>query len=160
MAPGCGVLRRSAGRVTSGWPLCLWPAYIESDIDGFTESGARGLNLKYDDQDVNSLTTALGGQFSYAISTGFGVLTPHVRAEWEHEFEDDPRKIELQYDVDPNNTQFFVETEGPDRDYVNLGAGLAATFAGGITAFADFETVLANSDRDEYQVTFGARYEF
>ncbi len=134
--------------------------YVDTDIDGYTESGAFGLDLRVDDQDVRSLTTDLGANVSYAVSTGFGVLTPYARGEWEHEFEDDARSITARFVADPNQTRLVLRTSSPDRNYFRVGTGVAATFAEGMSAFVDFETVLGLRDIDVYAVTLGARYQF
>lgn len=135
-------------------------ALRRSDIDGFTETGAQGLNLQYSDQEIRSLSTALGAQVSRAISTDFGVLSPQLRVEWEHEFDDGSREISVQYAADPNNNQFFVITDGADKNFFNVGASLAATLPGGITAFADYETVLGLENVSMHIFTVGARMEF
>lgn len=145
-----------------GWTFgpYLRAEYIDVEIDGFTEGGALGLNLKYSDSDIRSFTTDLGGSASYAFSTGFGVISPYMRAEWEHEYENDGRHIGVIYAADPNRTRFFVATSAPDRDYFNVGAGVNVTFARGLSAFVDFDTVLGLDEVDRYLVTLGGRIQF
>jgi len=38
-------------------------------------------------QNVNSLRSVIGLDISRPVSVPFGVLTPLIRAEWDHEFE-------------------------------------------------------------------------
>ena len=135
-------------------------SYLRTDIDGFAESGAQGLNLTFASQNVDSLTTVVGFQVQNAVSTEFGVLTPYVRAEYEHEFADDSRRINVRYTADPNANVFFVQTDSPDRNFFNLGGGVAAVFAGGFTAFLDFDALVGRSDINSYTFTFGVRKEF
>ena len=85
--------------------------YLQANIDGFQEhiddmNAGFGLGLAMQEQDVESLTWVLGGQGSYAFSTGFGVLVPQVRFEWEHEFLNNQRKITGAFVSDP--AQFFL----------------------------------------------------
>jgi outer membrane autotransporter protein len=119
------------------------------------------LALKVRGQDVDSLTTALGGQVSYAISTALGVLLPQLRVEWEHEFLNDSRTIRATFVEDPTDAQreIQVRTDAPDRDYCNLGAGLSMTFRGGTSAFAYYETVLGLADVTIHNFTLGVRVE-
>jgi uncharacterized protein YhjY with autotransporter beta-barrel domain len=140
-------------------------SYLKADIDGFQEridntSNGFGLTLAVNDQDVESLTWVLGGQASYALSTGFGVLVPQVRLEWEHEFLDSQRRITARFVNDPLNTPILLDTDNPDRDYFNLGAGMSAVFQRGVSAFAYYETILALKDVTAHQVTVGLRLAF
>jgi len=134
--------------------------YVNLEVDGFSESNASGLNLAYEDDRVESLIYNLGAEASYDISTGFGVLTPQVRAEWAHQFDDDPRELTARYVFDPSATEFFVKTRNPDRDYVDLGASLAAQFSGGFSAFLSYETILGHDDLSAHSFTLGGRIEF
>ncbi|MDJ0806009.1 MAG: autotransporter outer membrane beta-barrel domain-containing protein [Gammaproteobacteria bacterium] len=134
--------------------------YINADIDGYTEDSSTGLELVYDDQEVESLTTLLGGQLSYAISTSRGVFTPQLRLEWAHEFKDDSRFIKARFQHDPTNTSFRLTTDDPDRDYFNLGAGVSATFGAGKSGYIYFETMLGQEDVKQHSLAAGFRLEF
>ena len=111
-------------------------------------------------QDVESLTTVLGGRASYAISTGLGVLLPQVRIEWEHEFKNDSRLLTARFVNDPVGQPILFTTGNPDRNYANLGVSLSATFRRGIAAFIDYETVLGLANVSGNFITLGVRGEF
>ncbi len=134
--------------------------YRTLDIDSFTEKGAMGFDLAYDDQDIDSLSSIVGVEAAWSISTSFGVITPQLRADWEHEFDNDSRNVTVRFDADPSRTRFFVRTDSPDRDFFNLGVGVAAALTNGYAVFADFETVLGLDDVDAYVITVGFRREF
>jgi outer membrane lipase/esterase len=132
-------------------------------IDGYRESGVPGFPLDYDDQDILSLVTSLGGQAAYAISTGIGVIAPHVRITWEHEFENDARNIDARLflnNVAGLSDVLISRTDRPDRDYARLGAGVSAQFQGGISAFVDYDTVLDLANVEHHRFTAGGRIEF
>jgi outer membrane lipase/esterase len=138
--------------------------YIRLDIDGYqeeidNEDDGFGWALEVDNQDVESLISVLGGQVSYAISTGFGVLLPQVRAEWQHEFQDDSRTITARFVHDPERAPINFRTDDPDRDFFNVGAGLSATFRGGVAAFVYYETVLELEDVTAHSFVLGVRKE-
>jgi outer membrane autotransporter protein len=140
-------------------------SYLKANIDAFQEridntDAGFGLALAINEQDVESLTWALGGQVSYAVSTGFGVLVPQLRFEWEHEFLDSERTITARFVADPANTPILLQTDNPDRDYFNFGAGLSAVFQRGVSAFVYYETVLALRDVTAHQVAVGLRLAF
>lgn len=137
--------------------------YQKTTIDAFSETGGGGLNLAFDEQDNESLTSTLGAQASYAISTGFGVLLPTIYAEWVHEFRNDQSGVGVRYAADPTPSQlsrFTVGFDAPDRNYFNLGVGLAATLPNGWSAFGNFETVAGLRDTTSHVVTLGGRLEF
>jgi uncharacterized protein with beta-barrel porin domain len=142
--------------------------YAHARVDGYRESIAGttpgfGLNLDMDDQEVESLVTVLGAQASYAISTPIGVVVPHLRVEWVHEFLADPRAITARFVNDPTpdaGTTIRWDTDSPDRNFVNIGVGLTGTFQHGISAFLYYETVLGLQDVSEHRVSGGVRFTF
>jgi outer membrane lipase/esterase len=136
-------------------------AYQRTDVDDFAETGASGLNLTFASHEVTSLTSAIGAQVSHAISTEFGVLAPFVTGEWIHEFRNDESGISAKYAADPTElSRFTVRFDSPDRNYFNLGAGLAVTLPMGWSAFASYDTLLGLDDVSSHTVTLGARLEF
>jgi outer membrane lipase/esterase len=142
--------------------------YTRTETDGYRESipgsdPGFGLPLDVDAQDVDSLLTILGAQVVYPIVTRHAVLAPLVRFEWAHEFLNDSRPIRSQFQEDPTpdeRTTIQFDTDSPDQDFFTLGAGVSATFRGGISAFALYETVLGLRDVTSHRVTAGVRYAF
>ncbi len=132
---------------------------IEIDIDGYRETGGGGLALQYEDQTVKSLTAALGARLSNAYSMSWGVLTPSVYLEWEHEFEDDGRLITAAF-VDDPTLSFSVATDNADKNYLNYGLGLAATLPRGKSLFLNYESVSGQDGIDSTTVDLGIRIEF
>ncbi len=154
----------NAGYDYSRGPLTLTPQlrlnYTHATVDDYTETGVGGINLAFDEQDIDSFTTHLGGQGSYAVNTRFGVLLPQLRLEWAHEFADDSRDIGARFVNDPTGTAFRVPTDAPDRDYFNLGTGLTAVFPGGRIAFLQYDTMLGRNEFTQHTVNLGVRLEF
>jgi len=134
--------------------------YINVRIDGFQERGADLFNLRVNSQRIESLAADLGAQLSYAISTSWGVLSPLLRAEWEHEFKGGSRIIAGSLAADPLRTVFGVSTNTPDRNYVNLAAGLTATLPRNTSAFLHYETVLGRDHVSTHSFTAGLRFSF
>ena len=130
------------------------------EIDGFRERGAAPLNLVVDDQNVSSLTSALGLQVAYPISTGFGILQPQARAAWRHEFLNNARTVNAFFVEDGAATRFDVRTPSPDRDWLDLGVGLSLTTIHDIAAFIEYEGDFFRDDLDRHRITAGLRYQF
>ncbi|MCB1755035.1 MAG: autotransporter outer membrane beta-barrel domain-containing protein [Gammaproteobacteria bacterium] len=133
--------------------------YLQTDVDAFEETGAGGLNLGVEKQEIESLTSALGFRASTVANASFGVLIPQGRLEWIHEFSDDEREISTVYVNDPRQNELLAVTDGPDRDYFSMGLGLSAVFKGGTQAFVDLRTLMGMSDFTETVVTAGIRFE-
>ena len=138
----------------------LGVAYRETTMDNFRESGSTGLELAYNNQNVQSLTLTPGIYGSWAISTGWGVVIPQMTVEYVHEFLDDQRSVQFSLVQDPQNRRFLFQTDPPDRDYVNLGLGVAMVLPSGLQPFLNFRQLLAYQDRSSYTVTLGLRIPF
>jgi outer membrane lipase/esterase len=138
--------------------------YLTAEIDGYTEQGPASMNLRVRDQNFNSLTTALGGGASYAMSKGFGVLVPQIRAEWIHEFKNDERLLAATFVNDPranlDGHTLFAQTEGPDRDYFTVLFGLSTVLRGGLQGFVSYERIFELKDISSNIFNGGVRYEF
>lgn len=136
--------------------------YVRTHIDGYTESdrSGSGLAMRVGNSRATSLASVLGVQASYAASTDFGVLVPQVRAEYEHEFKDDPRTVTSRYVNDAAGTPFGVRGDSPDRNYFNAGASLLLILPNGIMPYVDVETLLGYDDFRRHRLTLGLRLEW
>jgi uncharacterized protein with beta-barrel porin domain len=129
-------------------------------VDGFTEAGADPLGLVVESQRAHSLTSALGVQASYAISTEAGIVQPQARIAWMHEFRNSAREVGAHFQQDLASTRFSITTDKPDRDWLDIGAGVSLTTVQGFTAFVDYEGSFARSDLDRHRFTGGVRMQF
>ncbi|MGI9305069.1 MAG: autotransporter outer membrane beta-barrel domain-containing protein [Gammaproteobacteria bacterium] len=134
--------------------------YLTLDIDGYTESGAQGLDLAVNSQEVDSLVGTFGVNLANSYSRGFGIVVPHGRLEINHQFDDDSRNIVARYVNDPRNNEFVAKTDPGDENYLTLGLGASALFKGGTQAFLDYETLLGLEDITDHLLTLGIRHEF
>jgi outer membrane autotransporter protein len=134
--------------------------YTRVEIEGDTEKGGAGLGMSFGDGTRTSVTTALGLNASYAWSAGFGVIVPQLRAEWEHEFERDAETVTTAYPLDQAGNRFRSRGDSPDRDFMNLGAGVALVLPGGWAPYADYQTLLFYKSWERHQMTAGVRKEF
>lgn len=134
--------------------------YRDAVIDGFHESGRTGLELIYDDQHSDSLTTSAGLFGSVAISTGFGVIVPQATAEYVHEFLNDQRTVGFSFSGDAARRRFRFQTDRPDRDYFFVGVGAVVVLPGGVSPFVNYRELLGHRDRSSHTVTAGLRFAF
>jgi outer membrane autotransporter protein len=137
--------------------------YRENTISAFTERGASGptgLELAFLRQNQTSLTSVLGLYSSVAISTGFGVVIPQVTAEYLHEFENDQKSLGFRFAQDTNGVIFRYQLDPPDRDYFNVGAGVALVLPNGLAPFANYRELLGYQHQKNHTVTAGVRFSF
>ena len=133
--------------------------YIGTSVDGYSESGAGGLNLQYGDSDSHSIQGYIGSELTkeMALQDGF-VLTPRVRANYVFEIGSQDDAIVTNYVIDPTSTFNTFTLDLPDN-YFSLGLGADLTKGSNWTIYADFD--YANgSDMDQFDVTGGVRIDF
>lgn len=146
-------------------------SYLDITVDGYTEkdraltgdtSTSGGLNLAYEDQDIESLQTALGLQLSRSFSVATGVIVPYAGIEWRHEFENDARVVLARFAAQESGSVFPINvgSDEPDEDYYELGLGISAVFANSLTAFFDYRTTLGLENVTANLFTVGIRGAF
>jgi uncharacterized protein YhjY with autotransporter beta-barrel domain len=141
--------------------------YRRAKFDSFSEADANadpnnGLGLAFDDQTVESLRSILGLDLSRPVSTGFGVVTPLVRVEWNHEFKTSARAIQAHYVFDPTakgvcDSCFALPTDAPASNYGIAGVGLSVTLPHRIQLYLYDEALFGFSDYHSNAVTLGIR---
>lgn len=136
--------------------------YVDAQIDDFTESGAGGLNLIYDEQQFKSFTGNLGLRATFSWNLPWGVLLPHVRADFVREFEDDVDVFGIRFASDPNaqsTPPILVETENPDTSYWRFAGGFSAQFRHGISGYVEYQR-LESFDYIRFEdVSLGLRFQ-
>jgi outer membrane autotransporter protein len=133
----------------------------KSRIDGYAEAdGGTGLGLRVSKSRNTSLVSILGLRASYAVSQSWGVIVPQARAEFEHEFDDDPRSTATSLLLDPARNAFRVTNDRPDRNSFNLGAGLLFVLPNGWMPYVDYEGLVGYRDSSRHRITAGLRVEF
>jgi outer membrane autotransporter protein len=97
-----------------------------------------------------------------AISTGFGVIVPQLNGNWVHEFADDRRSTSVRFvqDLRSDPTQFSFDTDAPDRNFFEVGAGVVLVLPHGYQAFANIRSIQGNDLIDSTAGSLGVRLEF
>ncbi len=136
--------------------------YVNTHINNYTETSS-ALAMKYLDQTIHSTTTNLGFQTSYAQSFSWGVLVPHSRLYWVHQYKNESRDITSSVAGGSaaasqiNNRQI---TDNPDRNYMNFGAGVSAVLPHGVQLFADYDTIFSHEFLHIWTASAGFKMEF
>ncbi|MCF6235719.1 MAG: autotransporter domain-containing protein [Gammaproteobacteria bacterium] len=138
--------------------------YVVANIDGYDERSSDGSSsavlLAIGEQKVTSMSSALGAQASYAISTQKGVFIPKLSFDWEREYKDDSRLITARFLNDTSNTIFSVSTDEPDRSYFNMNIGFSAVLSQGRSGFVNYSQVIGRDKIKTYSLSGGVRLEF
>jgi len=134
--------------------------YIDTAIDGYAESDGGGFEVVIQGQDISQLVSSVGAQLNYAASMSWGVLLPHVNVSWLHQFDDKANKVEGYFLADSSQTLFSFDANTPDTDYFVTALGTSAVFAGGKSAFIQYETSLGQENLDIWNISAGLRLEF
>jgi|GEM_PF-2010168 len=139
------------------WQLDTWLVgtyinldYLETEIDGYSETGGAGFDLIYPGQSTESLTSTLGIRLSYAMND----FTPNFRFAAVHEHEDDARDIETRLVLSPDSV-FTLQTDSPDRNYLTGGFGLAGTLKSGAQWYIDYERRFEHDFLDNWAASAG-----
>jgi uncharacterized protein YhjY with autotransporter beta-barrel domain len=126
----------------------------------YSETGSTGLELTFHDDAQTSLQTRLGVQALASFSTGFGLVVPQASFDWMHEFENDQRNVQVSFVDDMRGKQFTYQTEPPDRDWLEINAGVVVVLPNGLQVFGNYRTIVGNSIFDSQAGTIGLRVAF
>ncbi|RPI13476.1 MAG: autotransporter outer membrane beta-barrel domain-containing protein [Lysobacterales bacterium] len=135
-------------------------SYLNLQVDGFTEKGAPGLELRYGSQEADSLQLQAGLNVGYDVSVGFGVLSPYARATYVSEQENESQAIRASYASDPLGAIFVIQSDEPDTSFFRWGVGVSAIFANSLSAFLDYDSVAGLDSVDYGEFTAGVRWSF
>lgn len=158
----------------------LGVSYRNYKIDGYTEQdtlATGGMELRYGDQDIDSLRSVAGLQLSRAVNRSFGVLRPWLSLEWFHEFEDDRSILKAKYaqeDVlaaaNPGLafsrsltgclSCFEISNAVPDTDFGVVGAGLSFVFPNFVQLLFYYEGLVGYKDLTSNSITINFRSQF
>jgi len=133
--------------------------YIKTSIDGYNETGTTTVEMHYSDRSAISFTGSLGGRISISYDYDWGALLPSARLGAVHEFQNKSKQIGNEL-VSAPGSGFLVETDSPDRNYLNLGLGVAAAFNGGTQMFLDYEKRTQDKLLSSWAVSLGVLTEF
>ncbi len=119
--------------------------FVDTKIDRFSEAGAGGLNLVYDQQNYESSTGNAGLRITYAWKTAWGVVIPHLRGTYVREFQDETEVFGVRFAADPFASSsdptppIYVQSNEPDQSYFRLAAGVSAQFAYDISGYLEYQ---------------------
>lgn len=98
--------------------------YLVGWVDGYTETGAGGLNLTVGSQTFQSFVASVGIEVSQAYSNDLGVFEPYIRTSVNAELLNDGRSVTSRFAAGgPTAASFTVTENGSDEIYAYLEIG-------------------------------------
>jgi outer membrane autotransporter protein len=94
----------------------------QATLDGYTETGDPLYALAYGDMDVDTTTGNLGVRVDYRVRTGWGLFSPQLRLEYQHDFQGNGAAT-MQYADFLTGPVYRAELDDFDRNRVNVGLG-------------------------------------
>jgi len=122
--------------------------YTRIHVDGFTEDGASGLNLRVDDSSATSFIGAVGVRLGGVFDVGTAKVAPHVRLAYEHEFSNDPRRATVSLAGVSSTTEPGVGT----RNALVAGLGVAVRVSDRVSLVADYASTLVRADGRDHSM--------
>jgi outer membrane autotransporter protein len=131
--------------------------YSYLDESSFRESGTHDLHMSVGSRQTNYVVSEAGLRVSRPIETSMGILTPEVKATWQHDFDVDNRMMPVTFAGAP--VTLNVDGRKLGQDSAAVDAGLSFTSAGGITTSLKYNGVLqdgytAHSVMGQLQLAF------
>jgi outer membrane autotransporter protein len=134
--------------------------YTYAGVAPFTEDGAESLDLRVNQQNVNSIRSTLGARIAYTWNVTEKIaIIPEIRMLWTHEFLNNPRNISSALDGGAGPT-FGFETSAPARDSCFAGAGLSVQLGRNWNAFAYYNIDFGRQDYLGNYVSGGLTWKF
>jgi uncharacterized protein with beta-barrel porin domain len=132
--------------------------YTYVNLNGFTETGSLA-PLRYGDQSIDSIRTALGIKASYDWKIGGVLIRPELRVSWQHEYADSTYSIVAEF-ANGAGSNFTVSGPRIGRDSLLIGAGAAMLWNDRISTYIYYDGELARDNYDSQSVTAGFRITF
>ena len=95
-------------------------------LEGYTEQGDPAWTLAYGEQDVDTTTGNLGLDLAFRRAAGWGMFSPRLRLEYQHDITADGG-ASMRY-ADGLGPVYLTSVEGFDRRRLMLGLGLLFDF--------------------------------
>ncbi|QSX80098.1 putative Ig domain-containing protein [Lysobacter solisilvae] len=129
------------------------------ELDAFTEQGDPVYALHYSQQDVDSTTGNLGLRVEFRRRTGWGLFSPLLRLEYQHDFED-PGVATLTYADLLGGPFYRTRLTELDSSRFLLGVGAILQTEHDWLFKAEYRGLFGNDDQDEHSIMLNVEKQF
>jgi uncharacterized protein YhjY with autotransporter beta-barrel domain len=156
-----------AGSITGGYEFEAGPytfgPYFRADgahgtIGAFTETGPSAFAITASGQTVDSAHAVLGARGDQAISTDYGIVSPHLRAEYLHEFIG-ASGAGVGF-ANGAAAGFQVAGYPVSHNYFMLGGGVSFLTVSALSFFLDYDALVGYTNQTAHSITAGASVRF
>jgi subtilase-type serine protease len=128
-------------------------------IGGYSETGSASLSSRIRGRDATSAQTGLGAEAALDIPTALGLLTPHLRVSWRHEFADASEAAIANFIVAPG-LPFTLTSSRLGRDFAGVTAGISGQLGRGVRLSVDYAGEIGRRNETVHQLSLMARVAF
>lgn len=120
-------------------------------LNGYTERGDAIYALRYEDQYVDTTTASLGVHMDYRFPVRFGTLSPQVRFEYQHDFQD-ASSVTMGYADLPGGPFYRGEIDGLKRNRFVFGLGAVLQTERDLSLRIEYRGLFGSSEDTDHGV--------
>ncbi len=120
-------------------------------LNGYTERGDAIHALRSEDQDVDTTTASLGVHMDYRFPVRFGTLSPQVRLEYQHDFQD-ASPVTMGYADLPGGPFYRSEIDGLKRNRFVFGLGAVLQTERDLSLRIEYRGLFGSSEDTDHGV--------
>ena len=147
-------------------PVIIGPSveyhFYDLDVDGYSETGAGGLNMTIDDMEFKSQTIWLGAKASMPIVSGNGVIEPHASVHWVKELDDEGFLVGTQFTE--GVLPFLTPIDARDKEYARANIGVTGNFTTSsglpVELSVNYDGTFGNTDFSQHRFQLKAALRF
>ena len=129
------------------------------ELDAYTESGPDTYTFAYDTLDLHGTTINLGVRLDAQYQRDWGVFSPKLDLEYQHDLERDA-VLRVRYADLPNGPMYRFDLPGYDRNRLMLGVGFGLLTRRHLSLQIQWRTLLGNEHRTDNSVQFSVSKRF
>lgn len=134
--------------------------YVRNTVDGFTETGAGALSMRFDRQVFASTQYSANLHVSRPFSTTRGVFSPQFDLAWHRETRNAGLELIGRFVDAPESEVFRIRGEDFDRSYGSAALGLVWVGPHGRQAYVNIRELFSADGLSRRTINVGARFEF
>ncbi len=118
-------------------------------LDAYTEHGDPLYSLRYADMDVDTTTGNLGLRVDYRRELSWGLFSPQLRLEYQHDFQGNGDAT-MGYADQLSGPFYRTGLEVFDRNRFVIGLGAQLSTDGGLSTRIEYRGMVGNSDESDH----------
>ena len=175
VAQSAGNGRQVSGALTSAIDLRHGPwtfgphagAYLlKADVAALDEVGAGDYNLTVGSQHAQSARLNAGARLAAAFRTPWGVLTPHVTADYVHDLADGVGAVDVRFaglpfapSASASRAAVGLRIDPPEAGYFVWSVGASAQLARAVSGFIDYRSFASADSLATNELSCGVRFQ-